>query len=215
MNHTETFPTVADRFGMSLQGLCRAVAARIAPGLAGWAMEAAMIVLIWTRIRRVEGRIQALLVRFRAGRLRVMPAWRVAGEPAARLPRQPTAKLPRRFAWLLPLVPSEAACFAGQLRVVLAEPEMQGLLAASPQARRVMAPLGRMLGIEASLLDGRMVVDEVAPLGAGLPPDLGEAEASAEISAPPDPFLPHWIREGWRAVASARPAPLPGPVRSG
>jgi hypothetical protein len=56
--------------------------------------------------------------------------------------------LPRRFGWLCPLVPGEAACFAGQMRVLLAEPEMQTLLAACPQAVRVLRPLCVMLGIE-------------------------------------------------------------------
>jgi len=62
--------------------------------------------------------------------------------------------LPRRFGWLLPLVPCEAANRASQLRHLLGEPEMQALLGASPQARRVLAPLCRMLGIEAALLTG-------------------------------------------------------------
>jgi hypothetical protein len=51
---------------------------------------------------------------------------------------------------LLGQVPYEAACFAGQLRTVLAEPEMMALLDASPPARRVQRPLRRVLGIEAS-----------------------------------------------------------------
>jgi len=55
--------------------------------------------------------------------------------------------LPRGFGWLLPLVPQEAAGFASQLRVVLAEAEMVALLQASPQARRELRPLCRMLGI--------------------------------------------------------------------
>jgi hypothetical protein len=77
-------------------------------------------------------------------------------------------KLPRRFAWLLALVPCDAAAYASQLRVLLAEPEMMALLAASAQARRVLAPLCRMLGIEASVLAPRVagaaeaVVSEVA-----------------------------------------------------
>jgi hypothetical protein len=46
--------TAADRFGLTLDGLCRAVAARIAGG----AMQAAMILLIWRRLRRIGGQIQ-------------------------------------------------------------------------------------------------------------------------------------------------------------
>jgi len=147
--------TVAERLAWSLEGLCKAVAARIAPGIAGWAMQAVMIVAIWTRIRRVEGKLQRLLARFLAGRLRVVSRDQgvaVSRAPTEKVPRVPTAKLPRSFAWLCVMVPYEAAGFASQLRVVLAEPEMQGLLAASSQARRVLAPLGRMLGIERELL---------------------------------------------------------------
>jgi hypothetical protein len=56
--------------------------------------------------------------------------------------------LPVRFGWLLPLVPADAACFGGQIAAVLAEPEMVALLEASPQARRVLRPLCRMLAVE-------------------------------------------------------------------
>jgi len=74
-----------------------------------------------------------------------------------RLPRHlcrrlPSAKMPRRFGWLLSMVPYEAANFSSQLRVALADPEMQDLLRASAQARRVLAPLCRMLAIEAEVL---------------------------------------------------------------
>jgi len=163
MNQAATF-TLADRVSQTLDGLCRAVAARIAPGIAGWAMQAVMIRLVWIRVRRAEQRITVLLARFRAGKL---PVVRRTGErgaavasptrllprgSTAKLPRGSTAKLPRGFAWLLPMVPSEAACFAGQLRVMLGEAEMVGLLAASAQARRVLAPVCRMLGIDAELL---------------------------------------------------------------
>jgi hypothetical protein len=141
MSLTET-RTISDRLTLTLDGLCRAVAARIAGGM----LAAAVIVLIWRRVRRVEGRILGLLRRFRAGRL-----WVVSGPRAGRSGVRRSVgvgRLPRGFGWLLPLVPSEAACFAGQLQAVLAEPEMVALLAASPQAGRVLAPLCRMLGIE-------------------------------------------------------------------
>jgi hypothetical protein len=138
--------TVAERFGLILEGLGRAVAARIAGG----AMAAAMIVLVWTRIRRIEGKVQRLLALFQAGRLRVVAGPRQGrgssgGKAAA-------GRLPLRFGWLLAMVPHQAACFAGQLRTVLGEPEMVALLEASPQARRVLGPLCRMLGVERSVL---------------------------------------------------------------
>jgi hypothetical protein len=51
--------------------------------------------------------------------------------------------LPRRFG---------AAQFGGQLQHLLADPEMIGLIAASPRMRRTLRPLLWMLGIEASLI---------------------------------------------------------------
>ena len=135
------FPSVADRLALTLDGLCRKVAARVAGGM----MATWMILLVWQRVRRVERQILRLLERFRSGRLVV----RVAGvtrSGGVRV-RRSGAGLPRRFGWLLPLVPQEAAGFASQLGVLLDEPEMVGLLAASAQARRVLAPLCRMLGV--------------------------------------------------------------------
>jgi hypothetical protein len=149
MNPALTFPA-SDRFVMALAGLCAAVAARIRGG----AMSGVMILLVCRRVRRIEGRILRLLARFRAGELpgkRVASGGRHSGVIRAR-PVSPEVRLPRGFGWLLPLVPCEAANFSSQLRLALAEPEMAGLLAASPGARRVLRPLCRMLAIEPAVL---------------------------------------------------------------
>jgi hypothetical protein len=45
-----------------------------------------------------------------------------------------------------------AAQFGSQLQYLLADPEMMGLIAASPRIRRTLRPLLWMLGIEASLI---------------------------------------------------------------
>ncbi len=60
MSLTETL-SVADRFALSLDGLRRVVAARIAGGM----MAAAMILLVWQRLQRIERRIKGMLARFR------------------------------------------------------------------------------------------------------------------------------------------------------
>jgi len=170
MNQTASF-TLTDRLSQILDGLCGAVAARIAPGVAGWAMQVLMIRLVWTRIRRTEGRIKRMLALFQAGRLRpagvpeVRDRERVT-QPARTRAASPALGLPRSFAWLIPFVPYQAAGYASQLRYLLADPEMVALLAAAPQARRVLAPVCRMLGIEAELL---------VPVG---PDDPGLAEVS-------------------------------------
>jgi hypothetical protein len=62
-----------------------------------------------------------------------------------------------RSAWLCAAVPSlprrfGAAQFGGHLRHLLADPEMIGLIAASPRMLRTLRPLLWMLGIEALLL---------------------------------------------------------------
>ncbi len=152
--------TVAERFGLILAGLGRAVAARISGRGPGGAMAAALILLVCARIRRVDGQIQRLLALFLAGRLRVVVGVQAqrggAGVPGV------MRRVPSRFGWLLGLVPFEAAGFASQLRAVLAEPEMVALLEASPRARGVLGPLCRMLGVERSVLRVPPVVGEVA-----------------------------------------------------
>jgi len=147
--------TTVDRIAAALEGLCRAVAARIAGG----ALPAALIVLVWGRVQRAKRDISRLLARFQARAwIRRRPAMPAGPVPrgGARLGRGDrhgvVGALPRGFAWLLPLVPGEAACFAGQVQAVLGDADMVALLAASPQARRVMRPICRMLGIDASVL---------------------------------------------------------------
>jgi hypothetical protein len=149
--------TTVDRIAAALEGLCRAVAARIAGG----ALPAALIVLVWGRVQRAKRDISRLLARFQAQawirRRPALPAGPVQrgsvglGRGDRQILVRPVA-LPRGFAWLLPLVPGEAACFAGQVQAVLGDADMVALLAASPQARRVMRPICRMLGIDASVL---------------------------------------------------------------
>ena len=159
--------TVADKLALTLDGLARAVAARSGRGptwLEGLAPLAGLLIrLVWTRVKRTETRILRLLALFQAGRLVVRsPAGPAAvtgrarggacGGAAKGMPQRAEGNLPRRFGWLLPLVPCEAANYAAQLRLWLAEPEMVALLASSAQARRVLAPLCRMLGIDAAML---------------------------------------------------------------
>jgi hypothetical protein len=156
--------TVAERIAMTLAGLYRALAARssisLLVGRGTEVLATALIILVCQRVRRVEQRILAMLVRFQAAKLRVMTGGRTrtaTGTATRTRAAAASANLPRGFAWLLPLVPCEGANFASQLRHTLFEPEMIALLEASPQARRVLAPLCRMLGIEASLLRGPVV----------------------------------------------------------
>ena len=53
------------------------------------------------------------------------------------------------------VMPYEAAGYAGQMRTVLAEPEMAALMRDVPQALRILGPLCRMLGVEIPALRPR------------------------------------------------------------
>ena len=147
--------TVADKLALILGGLARAVAASSDPRRPGGPLAGWLIMLVWSRVMQTERRIQLLLARFLAGKLRVRTAVAQVGPVRTRQggKRGGAVKgVPQHLAWLLPLVPCQAANFACQLRLALAEPELVGLLSVSAQARRLLAPLCRMLGIEAALL---------------------------------------------------------------
>jgi hypothetical protein len=195
--------TLTDRFSQTLDGLARAVAARIKGG----ALSAVMILMIWKRVRRTERLVQGLLTRFRAGRLRVVSGTRVGGR--AGRGAGGAVSLPRRFGWLLPLVPGEAACFASQMRGTLAEPEMVALLGASPRARLVLAPLCRMLGIEAAVLGPRRgrpdpgLSEEVGVAG----PEMSDGRAYGFVAVGGVPGSRHVPRRR-SAIGAHRPAPL-------
>jgi hypothetical protein len=155
LNHAIVTSCARRIFDIS-EALCRAVGNAIRPGF----IEAALAMAVVLRIQRVRGILLALEARFIAGRLlRVkVRAGVIAGDAAVsmasaegqrrRVSLQPNMR--GVLGWLCPLVPSAAACYAGHLRIVLAEPEMQALLAACPQAVRALGPLCRMLGIERS-----------------------------------------------------------------
>ena len=108
-------------------------------GLAG-----PLIVLIWTRLRRMAGRFAGLAARVAAGT--ASPRRRASPHPATGRPHPPYRRLPRGFAWLVRQLPGTAAG-AAQMQYLLAEPEMAALLAAAPQMGRILRPLCRMLGV--------------------------------------------------------------------
>ena len=132
---------VARRFRALIDTLCDAVARRGAAGAFG-KDSGALTILLWTRLRRYA----ALLRRLCDNQV---PAPRP--RPARRRERRPVDRarpaLPRRTAWLLAPVP-EAAAAAGQLRALLAEPELQRRIGAEPRLGRILRPLCRSLGVK-------------------------------------------------------------------
>ncbi len=110
----------------------------------------AVVLLLLPYLNRVAKRFEALVRRVEAGTLvgnraaslapRVRPT--LFGPPCLRRPGLPTS-----FAWLIRLVPYHAACVGGQVRYLLAKPEMAALFVAAPQVGRIFRPLCRMLAV--------------------------------------------------------------------
>jgi hypothetical protein len=135
-------PGLAQTFGLIIGGLRRAIAARITTDRS----LGPLISLICGQLERMANRFAALVARVEAGTLR--PPRRRPARPTppgeGPLPERPPS-LPRKYAWLIRLVPYEAAGFASQLQHQLATPEMQALIEAAPQAGRILRPLCRLL----------------------------------------------------------------------
>ena len=137
------------RLALIIESLCQAATVRCA-------QERSVPTLIlvfraWVRLRRLAVRFEALAAKVRAGRLPAAPVARLRAPPLPqqyRLPGRPqTYRLPRGFGWLLRLVP-ETVAYGGQVEHLLADPKMTALLAASPQAGRILRPLCHMLAIK-------------------------------------------------------------------
>jgi hypothetical protein len=198
MNPTAPLSLI-DRFALPLQGLYAAVAARYRS--VGWTIP--MVVLVCNRIRRVERRVLKLLALFLAGTLPAETAPRPrTRKQAAREPGPAPDRIPRGYGWLIRMVPYVAAGYAGQLRLALADPEMIALLAASPKARRALAPVCRMLMIEPELLAPKVVEAGAAPQGAG-PGDATPVRGAG----PDDPVLAPAAVEGESGFHPAWGAP--------
>ena len=131
-------PSTSERFRTVLRGLLAVLGA--------WRVEPRVAAYLYNRVGLIAGRIERMLVRFRAGRL-----WRVRQRVSPQRPRmrrKPAIMLPRRFGWLVQAGGHQAAAIGSQLQTVLDAPDMAALLAASPAAMRLLRPLCRALAME-------------------------------------------------------------------
>ena len=105
-----------------------------------------LLVAVWGRIGRISARLERLIALWRAG---VLPAPRVRRGRVPGTPiHQPASTFPTTPAWLLVAV-REAAPIGAGLEYLLSEADCDSFLAAAPQARRLLRPLCRMLGVGA------------------------------------------------------------------
>jgi hypothetical protein len=182
-------PALAERFAFLVEGLCRSVARQSAGGR----IVGPLIVLIWSRLRRIGARFAGLVARVCAGTLPVVASARrrpVSRRPACP-PRSPRL-LPRRFAWLLRLAP-EAGPYHQELHDLLSQPEMAALVAGTPQMGRILRPLCRMLGVK--------------PVPGLLLPRRA-ARAPAVSPAQPSRAPPRWLQR-WRGPGRLHLPDLP------
>ncbi len=139
------------------------------------------MLLLWSRLRRTAERFARLAAKVHAGTL--PPPRRRLRSPRPARP-QPL-RLPRGVAWLLRRLP-QAAAAASQLQHLLADPAMADLLAAAPQAGRLLRPLCQMLGVRPpparSLSSGRKQAGPVGP-----PPPVRPAAPSRPAFRPRPP----------------------------
>jgi len=143
---------------LSLSAVLRALRGEVG----GWHLRGMLshlvMMLLYRRLGEICRKIERLVTRFQAGRLRRRePAARVgvrrAGKTGARI-------WPGRFAWLVRAAGYQAAGYGCQLQHILEQPEMVELLKASPQAARILRPVCRMLAIETALLRPGVVAPE-------------------------------------------------------
>ncbi len=168
--------SLADRFALVLDGLCRVLAVRGSRDRAA----TALMLLLWSRLRRTVQRFVDLAGRYRAGTLR---APRPYSPAPGRRPPPPGPLLPRRFGWLVARVP-EAAIYGEYLRQMLADPEMASLLEAAPQASRLLRPLCRMLAVRPIPALKREAPARMAP---ALERKVAAVPRDSECNASPEP----------------------------
>ena len=100
-------------------------------------------------------------------------------------------RLPGGRGWLVRALGWEVVAFGSQLEALIAEPEMQALLARVPAAGRLLRPLCRMLGVSP--------VGVVVPRGAAVrkprvrKPRVGAPRVQREKPWSPGRIRPFWV----------------------
>ena len=165
--------------------------------------HAALIIPLWQHLTRAAHRLDRLLVRLAAGPL-PPPRPRASNHSGARR----KSPFPATRGWLIRALGFEAAAYASQLEALLADPAAADLLE-NPAARRVLAPIRRMLGISP--------VPRPIPSASAAPASVAPKPPAPPRKAPPRPEpIPHLPTLDPPPKRSRRPWWLPPPrKRSG
>jgi hypothetical protein len=188
---------VIHRFTLFIEALKRAMADGIRPREHALA---AMALPLWHYLGGTLRRLAALHARFAAGTLAPAPGHSRAPRPASERPtpvRRPPCIPPGPV-----LLRYHLVHFAAPLRELVEHPEMRALLAASPQAGRLLRPLWRKLTTDP--LPEPLRPPPKPPRSAAEPEGASAAPA-ARPEPPPDALT-------WRPAATpAEPPLLPRP----
>ena len=176
---------MTEHFASLIEALYRAAAARAGRKHA----LAPLVLLICPYLRRLARRFETIVARVRSG----APAPLTRPRTAPRRAGVRGPRLPGRYAWLVKLSP-ECAALGGQLRHLLAQPEMAALLEAAPGAGRILRPLCLAMGIK----PGQDVPAALFPPPVARPKPAPTADAALTADAAPN--------------ADAPAAPAPGPA---
>jgi hypothetical protein len=197
MNLSFSFTPLAHWLTLLVAGLRQAAAARAGRDHA----VAPLVTLLWTRLARLTARFDALVARLTAGHpaAPTRPRTRSAATVPARKAPVAGLRLPRSHTWLIRLLPGEAASYGSQLQAMLADPQMAALLAAAPEAGRILRPLCRLLAITP---EGLLAL----PSAAGKPAPKPRA---AKPTPPPEPLSA--ISQIWAVLTAGMPAAAPDP----
>ena len=144
----------AERFDGIMQAIGAAIAAQHKEGR----LFGPLLILTWRRLRRAGVKVLALAAAYTAGRLPWRPrpprpyrprpqAPAEAAPPQSAAPPAPEKlKLPTGFGWLLGR--ARVGFGRSHLTLLLADPDMQDLIAVIPQMAHHLRPICRMLGVK-------------------------------------------------------------------
>ena len=135
--------TLTDRFSLVAKGLRDLLAARMAQSDA----LRPLLMLLWSRLGRLNRRIATLSARLASGKPVAARPRSPARNTSPARPSKRAVPLPRRAGWLVAHA-SEAAAYAENFRQLLQDPEMTALLQAAPQLKRQLRPILRLLMLE-------------------------------------------------------------------
>ena len=182
-------PGITARFGVILRALHALIAA-------AFLRDPRHLHLIWplcNYIDRTLQRLERVIARAVAGTLRPSRPGRTAEPTSARAP----ARLPRRRAWLVEKLGYHAAGFGSQLNHLLNEPETKAIIAATPQAQRLLRPLCHLLGITPDCIR-KPPAPRPKPARAPAHEAVAEPPAPPRYTSPPCPRLANrWPWNGY------------------